>query len=98
MYKILIIEDDRSLCNHIKEGISKWNFEGIGVQNFEEIYRNLQNIIHIWLSWILIYPILMDFTGVKRLGIFPMFQSYFFPQGTAIWISLWRLIWGEMTM
>jgi len=39
MYKILIIEDDRSLCNHIKEGIFKWNFEGIGVQNFEEILQ-----------------------------------------------------------
>jgi len=39
MYKILIVEDDKALCNNIKEGISKWNFEGIAVQNFEDILK-----------------------------------------------------------
>ena len=39
MYKILIVEDDKALCNNIKESISKWNFEGIAVQNFEDILK-----------------------------------------------------------
>jgi len=39
MYKVLIVEDDRALCNNIKEGISKWNFEGIAAQNFEDILK-----------------------------------------------------------
>ena len=39
MYKILIVEDDKALCNNIKASISKWNFEGIAVQNFEDILK-----------------------------------------------------------
>lgn len=39
MYKILIVEDDKALCNNIKEGISKWNFEGVAAQNFEDILQ-----------------------------------------------------------
>lgn len=37
MYKILIVEDDKSLCNNIKEGISKWGFETASIENFENI-------------------------------------------------------------
>jgi len=29
MYKILIAEDDKALCNNIKESISKWNFKAL---------------------------------------------------------------------
>ncbi|NLY68110.1 MAG: response regulator transcription factor [Tissierellia bacterium] len=39
MYKILIVEDDKALCNNIKEGISKWNFQGVAVENFEDILQ-----------------------------------------------------------
>jgi len=39
VYKILIVEDDKALCNNIKASISKWNFEGIAVQNFEDILK-----------------------------------------------------------
>lgn len=39
MYKVLIVEDDKALCNSIKEGISKWNFEGIAVQDFEDVLK-----------------------------------------------------------
>ncbi len=41
MYKILIIEDDKALCNNIKEGISKWGFEGISINSFENILEEL---------------------------------------------------------
>ena len=39
MYKILIVEDDIALCNNIREGISKWNFEGVIVENFYDILQ-----------------------------------------------------------
>jgi len=39
MYKILIVEDDKALCNNIKEGLSKWNFEGIVVEKFEDVLQ-----------------------------------------------------------
>lgn len=37
MYKILIIEDDKALCKNIKEGISKWGFEPVSIENFKNI-------------------------------------------------------------
>lgn len=37
MYKILIVEDDRALCNEIKEGISKWGFSTVSIENFENV-------------------------------------------------------------
>lgn len=37
MYKILIVEDDRALCNEIKEGISKWGFSTVSIENFESV-------------------------------------------------------------
>ncbi|HHV72007.1 MAG TPA: response regulator transcription factor [Clostridia bacterium] len=41
MYKIFIVEDDKALCNNIKEGISKWGYEGIVVENFEDILQGV---------------------------------------------------------
>jgi DNA-binding response OmpR family regulator len=39
MYRILIVEDDRTLCNNIKECISKWGYEGIAVEKFDEVLQ-----------------------------------------------------------
>lgn len=39
MRKVLIVEDDKTLCNSIKEGIAKWGFDGISVENFEDILQ-----------------------------------------------------------
>ncbi len=39
MYKILIVEDDKALCNNIKEGLSKWDFEGVAAEDFEDILK-----------------------------------------------------------
>jgi len=39
MYKIFIVEDDKALCNNIKEGIAKWNFDVATAQNFEDILQ-----------------------------------------------------------
>jgi len=78
MYKILIVEDDKALCNNIKEGISKWNFEGIAVQNFEDILKEFaKHNPHLVIMDITCH-ILTDFTGAKRLGIYPTFRLYSF--------------------
>lgn len=37
MYKIMIIEDDPSLSAKIGEGLSRWGFNAIEVENFEDI-------------------------------------------------------------
>ena len=41
MYRILIVEDDKSLCNNIKEGLSKWGFEGIAIEEFDDILQEV---------------------------------------------------------
>ena len=37
MYKILIVEDDKALCDNISEGIFKWGFDTVSIENFENI-------------------------------------------------------------
>jgi len=37
MYKILIVEDNKVLCNNIEEGIIKWGFDVISIENFENV-------------------------------------------------------------
>lgn len=37
MYKIMIVEDDRSLCTNMKEMLIKWGFDVVLVDNFENI-------------------------------------------------------------
>lgn len=39
MYKIMIIEDDITLCSEIAEGLTRWGFDAIVVKNFEEIFN-----------------------------------------------------------
>ncbi len=39
MYRVLVVEDDKVLCDNIKEGISRWGFEGIAVENFADILQ-----------------------------------------------------------
>lgn len=37
MYKILIVEDDKILCDNIKQGISKWGYDTFSIENFENV-------------------------------------------------------------
>ncbi|OPJ58298.1 response regulator transcription factor [Clostridium oryzae] len=37
MYKIMIVEDDNSLCKNMSERFEKWGFETCAVDNFENI-------------------------------------------------------------
>ncbi len=37
MYKILIVEDDKNLCSNIADGLLKWGFEPVCVEDFENV-------------------------------------------------------------
>ena len=37
MYKIFIIEDDKALCENIKDGVAKWGFAVASIENFDNI-------------------------------------------------------------
>jgi len=37
LYKLLIVEDDKSLCDNIEEVILKWGFDTASIENFENI-------------------------------------------------------------
>lgn len=37
MSKILIVEDDKDLCNNIEEGIAKWGFDVVSIESFENV-------------------------------------------------------------
>ncbi|WP_017186533.1 response regulator transcription factor [Alkalibacillus haloalkaliphilus] len=37
MFKLLIIEDDESLYNEIKERLTQWSYDVYGIQNFEKV-------------------------------------------------------------
>ena len=37
MYKIMIVEDDKALCDNLVHALTKWGFEGVAVNNFENI-------------------------------------------------------------
>lgn len=48
MYKIMIIEDDSALCSEIQEGFSRWGFDAVKVNNFEEVLNEFaQNKPHL---------------------------------------------------
>ncbi|MBZ9609649.1 response regulator [Clostridium estertheticum] len=37
MYKIMIVEDDKSLCTNMNEMLIKWGFDAMPVDNFDKI-------------------------------------------------------------
>lgn len=69
MYKIMIVEDDKSLCTNMNEMLLKWGFGTATVDNFENIAaeyaKNKPNLIIMDVN---LSPTLMDFIGVIKLG------------------------------
>lgn len=43
MYKILIIEDDKALCDNIKKAISNWGYDTVSIENFDNILGEFAN-------------------------------------------------------
>lgn len=39
MFKIMIVEDDYKIMDIVLENIKKWNFDGIGVEDFNEVFN-----------------------------------------------------------
>lgn len=44
MYKILVVEDDQSLCQNIMENLAKWNFDTYKVTDFEDVLKEFEKI------------------------------------------------------
>lgn len=44
MFKLLIIEDDESLFNEIKERLTQWSYDVYGIQNFERVIEEFSEI------------------------------------------------------
>lgn len=43
MYKIMVVEDDQNLCVQIVEALSRWGFNPVIVENFENILQEYVN-------------------------------------------------------
>jgi len=37
MYRILVIEDDKNLCEEVILSLKKWGYDAFGIENFSEI-------------------------------------------------------------
>ena len=85
MYKILIVEDDKALCNNIKEGLSKWNFEGIVVEKFEDVLQEFAKYNPQLVIMDINLPYYDGFYWCKRLGTYLRFQLYFCHPETVTW-------------
>lgn len=44
MYKIMVVEDDNSLCGQICERLHKWEFEAIRIEDFKNIVKEYTSI------------------------------------------------------
>lgn len=44
MYKLLVIEDDNSLCDNLMKNLVKWNFEIHKIEDFENVIREFMHI------------------------------------------------------
>ncbi|NLM98128.1 MAG: hypothetical protein GX175_11070 [Halanaerobiaceae bacterium] len=47
MYKVLIVEDSKSLCNNIKEGICRWVLTVLQLKNLQTYNRSVPETIPI---------------------------------------------------
>ncbi len=43
MYKIMVIEDDSTLCKEITEGITRWSYDTITIRDFNNILKEFIN-------------------------------------------------------
>ncbi len=44
MFKVLIIEDDKKIRNIILDNLKKWGFQGISIENFEDVLKNVLEV------------------------------------------------------
>lgn len=76
MYKILIVEDDTTIANGLKNHLEKWDYEVECITDFKILWIALQKMNHNWYCWISYCHFLMDFTGVRKSERFQKFQLF----------------------
>lgn len=52
MYRIFIIEDDRTIANAVKNHLEKWGFEARCAENFKDIMTEFSEFSLILCLWI----------------------------------------------
>ena len=73
MYRILIIEDDRTIANVLAEHLRTWDYEVHCVTNFKNVMEDFREYEPQLCSWILYCHCLMGSTGARRSA---RFQKY----------------------
>ena len=73
MYRILIIEDDRTIANVLAEHLRTWDYEVHCVTNFKNVMEDFRELSRSLCSWILYCHCLMGSIGARRSA---RFQKY----------------------
>lgn len=84
MYRIMIVEDDRSVAEPLRSVLQSWGFEADIAENFENLTAEFQRIRPDLILMDLYQPDKTGFTGLLKSGKFPPFQSFSFPVRTKI--------------
>lgn len=66
MQRILIIEDDPKIAEHLQAYIQKYGFASSIVDDFDHVMEHFQKYKPDLFYWILIYPAMMAITGVAK--------------------------------
>ena len=77
MYKILIVEDDTTIANGLKNHLEKWNYEvdaSPKVGGYTPVKPDTPPVPPT--PWISYCHFLMDFTGVRKSERFQKFQLF----------------------
>lgn len=73
MYRILIIEDDRTIANVLAEHLRTWDYEVHCVTNYKNVMEDFREYEPQLVPWILYCHCLMGSTGARRSA---RFQKY----------------------
>lgn len=73
MYRILIIEDDRTIANVLAEHLRTWDYEVHCVTNFKNVMEDFREYEPQLVLLDIVLPCLMGSTGARRSA---RFQKY----------------------
>lgn len=76
MYKILIVEDDTTIANGLKNHLEKWDYEVECITDFKNIMDSFAKNEPQLVLLDIVLPFLMDFTGVRKSERFQKFQLF----------------------
>lgn len=66
MFKIMIVEDDLKIRNIILENLKKWNFQGLYVEDFNEVFSDFAKYQPDLILMDINLPCLMAFIGAIK--------------------------------